>query len=210
MIEKFPAKISCDSTISSCSPLMGGLAIKRANEPSDRGFSGSVGYKAVDASGNMGFVTAGHVVESTGTVMYHYDDTVVGTATEKYDHNRRTGDYDVAFVRTSDISDNIFKQSNNKKDIAKKILQRSDIRLGEIFYKSGAATGQETSSRVRGFLNDDMIYFSSPSIFGDSGGTVYDYDKKGKVILWGHLTRNTMFVPSFVIENTYSITPQLR
>ncbi len=201
---------ACASTTSNCDPLLGGLAIKRANEPSNRGYSGSIGYKAKDTNNNIGFVTAGHVVEKNGVDIMLYDGTSIGVSSN-YHEKTKDGGYDVAFVKTTKISDDIFKSSNRTLDISSYATSNSSHNAGNFIYFSGATSNGEERSKIKLYTRSGVVLFTDNyPTFGDSGGTVYDKDRRGKIKLMGHITNNNIYVPVHVIKNSYNITPQLR
>ena len=187
--------LSCRSTTSDCDPLIGGISIGRADSPNDH--SGTIGFRAKDSNGNVGFVTAGHVVQyltSTNTIMHQprTSNSIIGTipsngddvCSTRYGVDRgektRTGQpCDFAFVKLArgvSINDDIYKSPNRVYDI-NDLAVLSDHVPGTMLKIAGSNGGINTVSIIGGNSSSQAgrvtINTNSNLMGGDSGGPVF-------------------------------------
>ena len=185
--------LSCRSTTSDCDPLIGGISIGRADLPNDH--SGTIGFRAKDSNGNVGFVTAGHVVQyltSTNTIIHqpHTSNSIIGTipsngddvcstyhGVNKRETTRSSKICDFAFVKLArgvSINDDIYKSPNRVYDI-NDLAVSSDHTLGKMVKVAGSNSGITTGviSAVRASYHDVQLSLQSPLLSGDSGGPIF-------------------------------------
>ena len=185
--------LRCNGIASDCDPLVGGISIGRADSPNDH--SGTIGFRAKDSNNNIGFVTAGHVVQymtSTNTVIHqpHTSTSIIGTIPSNGDDVCYTGGgvesgertrngkiCDFAFVKTNrgiSINDDIYKTSRTTYDINALAIPSDQVR-GTMLKLAGSNSGTITGSIsdiVTG-TNQVRVNVQSLLIGGDSGGPVF-------------------------------------
>ena len=186
-------ELSCSKVTDDCDPLIGGIALAR--DDSKNSLAGTVGFRAKDSNDNVGFVTAGHVVQfkdSTNTQMRQpVGGSVVGTIPSNgddvcytgggVDKNERTSNNkscDFAFVTMKSnvsISDDIYKSSKSTYDI-NDMAVKSDQIPGKLLKWVGATSGVNTA-KIKSYnthLDTVTLVTNSVAIQGDSGGPVFE------------------------------------
>jgi len=207
-----PIETACAYQTSSCRPLIGGLALARYADPGN--LAGTLGYKAQDASGNIGFVTAEHVVDYNHVgntwMKQPVNGGLVGYATIT---GEGTSNLDFAFVKTTtSINDDVYKSYNTVMDVTGYATTHSQHYPGTFLYGKGVTSG-EYSGTVNGYSSDGWYRLGGANpVGGDSGGPVYKkYAGAGgtyTVKIYGHMFNNAGFYGSVhgVIDN-YDVTP---
>ena len=187
-------EISCSNVTSDCDPLIGGISLAR--DDSRNSLAGSVGFRAKDSSNNVGFVTAGHVVQyrdSTNTQMHQpVGGSAVGTIPDNGDmvcytaggvdigeQTSNNKNCDFAFVKMNSgvsINDDIYKSSRSTYDI-NSMATESNHREGKLLKWIGAVSGVQ-QGRINACHNLTQVCSievnSHPSTGGDSGGPVFE------------------------------------
>ena len=166
--------VTCTNYLQKCRPLVGGVAIARADDPSD--LSGSIGYKATKGS-VVGYVTAGHAVDfhNTGNraMLQPLNGEQVSDGTG-YPFTKSPSSGDVSFQRTSvDINDDIYYGSNTKIDIASYATSSSEHK-GQFVYKMGAGGGLSWGFVQKHWKTNDVWETSASVASGDSGGPMFN------------------------------------
>jgi hypothetical protein len=216
VIEDKPKLIACTSPISSCTPLIGGIALARDNNPTH--LAGTLGYKARDATGNTGFVTAAHVVDycnpnCTGNTWmrqpYGSNPTSVGYATIV---KQGMSQLDTAFVKTTvSIDDNTYQSSNQSMD-ATSYASSGDHKAGVFVYSRGTTSGEMYGS-IDAISSSGWYGTTMSPQEGDSGGPIYK--KTGgaggtfTTKIYGHMFGAGGIYTSVHIVAQYGITPLL-
>ncbi len=206
--------ITCRSNTDSCIPMIGGIAIYRADSPSQ--IAGTIGYKATDRSGNVGFITAGHSIDYTNTnnrQMLLKDGTVAGEVKSNslLTTSQRSGDF--AFVETessSDIIDDIIKRGRDY-DV-RGMYSENSIKPGVFLHKVGAASGDQTERVVKLFKYSNFFTVEGTPNGGDSGGPVFKKTGNARstgVYIAGHMSAglgaDTMVQPAYKLNQLYGI-----
>jgi len=192
-------------------PLIGGLEIGASN-----GW-GTIGFRARDASGNLGFVTAGHV-GNLGTTVYQPDS---GLAADSVGTVSSTGgtNSDSEFIRYSNTAATFYYTDTITLGY---VSYANNPTVGSYVYKSGAAT-DITSGQVvfissvyspyygRYLPNQGYAQYSSSS--GDSGAPVYTWDYFNAELVGIHMGQVDpgygVFSPISGIRSDLGITPAL-
>ncbi len=207
---------SCTNYLSICTPRVGGIAIARADDKSD--LDGSIGYKAIK-NGDIGYVTAGHVVD--------FDDTGNRAMVQPIDGSQISNGFgypfttnslsgDVSFQKTSvSINDDLYYSGNTMIDVSS-YATASNQHIGQFVYKMGAGSGL-TWGYVTASYGAGMWKTSASTTTGDSGGPIYqiigysDGQYTGKV--FGHTTisssGNAVYQPTDKIIANYGIYPAI-
>ena len=157
--------------------------------------SETIGFRAKDSNGNVGFVTAGHVVQYltfTNTIMHqpHTSNSIIGTipsngddacstyhGVNKRETTRSSKICDFAFVKLArgvSINDDIYKSLNRVYSI-NDLAVLSDHTLGKMVKVAGSNSGITTGviSSVRASYHDVQLSLQSPLLSGDSGGPIF-------------------------------------
>lgn len=205
-----PKLTACSSQTSECRPLIGGIAISRDYDPNQ--LAGTLGYKARDSSGNIGFVTAGHVVDfwNNGNTWMRQPvgGSLVGFATIE---QQGGSNLDFAFVQTiTTINDDIFQSSNQVMDVTS-YASSSEHAMGTFLYMKGVSSG-ELSGRITGTSSTGWYVTDMNPVEGDSGGPVYKKFAGAHgtftVKIFGHMLNNAGIYGSVHGVNAmYGVTP---
>lgn len=206
---------ACTNYADTCRPLVGGVAIARADDPSN--LSGSIGYKATK-DGTVGYVTAGHVVDFRNTgnraMLQPLDGSQISDGTGyPFTKNRASGD--VSFQSTSvGITDDIYYSSNTKIDVSSYATDSSQHN-GQFVYKMGAGGGRTWGYVHQHFSITDVWRTSASAGGGDSGGPIFNIvgysngQYNGK--LFGHMysiiAGNAVYQPTEKIIANHGIYP---
>jgi len=164
-------------------PVIGGIMISTGLG------QGTLGYAARDTSGNLGYVTAGHIAEPVGSSVFQ-----PGSPNQAGSVTKVGGVHsDSAFVRFSSVRASIFESEAIQRDI-KYVIDPGFVTCTMSGITSGAVSGPviEYGSLYNSYFGrtlHDQIYIDYPSAGGDSGAPVY-YFKWGNCFLgglhWGH------------------------
>ena len=182
-------QVTCTDYLAECTPRVGGVAIYRSDDPTR--LAGSIGYKAT-YNGDVGYVTAGHVVdfENTGNRAMNQITSQISNGFGYPYMNNVSDDY--SFQSTSvDMSDDIYFNSSTKVDVESYATGSSE-HPGQYVYKMGAGNGISWGYVDRSYGSDTYATTAS-TVQGDSGGPIfqiYDYEN-GQYIgkLLGHTIR---------------------
>ena len=180
--------LSCRSTTSDCDPLIGGISIGRADSPNDH--SETIGFRAKDSNGNVGFVTAGHVVQYltfTNTIMHqpHTSNSIIGTipsngddacstyhGVNKRETTRSSKICDFAFVKLArgiSINDDIYKSLNRVYSI-NDLAVSSDHIVGKMLKFVGSNSGLGTAT----IKSKGILAIHNDLRGGDSNAPIFD------------------------------------
>jgi len=140
------------------------------------GYWGSIAFRALDANGQRGFVTTGHLF-SIGGSAYRYGN-VVGTVT----HNKNNGSVDAAFVRLSnpsaDYVTNTIDGTSNQLSVSTSlpgIGTTINLRGAKSGSRSGTIIGTDADFWIGSVHFTNMTEATYASTNGDSGGVIYSY-----------------------------------
>ena len=194
----------CPSATSRCSPLEGGAEI---GAPADDGhkYAGTLGYRAVDRSGNVGFVTAGHNISLNAPVDQPGNGRTIGTVTKRClegTDSRGTVDGHVCDAAFIDLLPNerssvkVISDDRRHYKIVGKVAGANQVD-GTFLKISGSVTGIVYGSLDEGSRgNLRMIDVSSTSrlVSGDSGAPVFKQPstRSNSIYLYGMFTGNGM------------------
>lgn len=172
--------------------------------------NGTVGYLALDSSGNKILVTHGHDLSSNKAYYYGGSGgtnvgtvTVLGTSDEL--------DASVVVLNTNTTITNQADWTNSSQFTSAISTNSSLLSLsGEVAYYYGAASGSERESLLSGIKSSDGYYFYLRDVFsvsGDSGGPVYTKSTSGLKLLgivkgWDSGGTKIISVPT--IKSAYS------
>ena len=164
-------------------PVIGGILISTGQG------QGTLGYAARDRSGNLGYVTAGHVAGPIGSSVFQ-----PGSPSQAGTVTKVGGVYsDSAFVQFPSVQASIFESEAIQRDI-KYVLDPGFVTCTMSGITSGAVSGPviEYGSLYNPYFGRtlyDQIYIDYPDASGDSGAPVY-YFYSGHCVLgglhWGH------------------------
>ncbi|MDD5049515.1 MAG: hypothetical protein WC164_04630 [Patescibacteria group bacterium] len=164
-------------------PVIGGILISTGLG------QGTLGYAARDRSGNLGYVTAGHVAGPIGSSVFQPGSpSLAGTVTKVGGIHS-----DSAFVQFSSVQASIFESEAIQRDI-KYVLDPGFVTCTMSGISSGAVSGPviEYGSLYNSYFGRtlfDQIYIDYDDALGDSGAPVY-YFSSGNCVLggihWGH------------------------
>ena len=208
---------ACTNYLQKCSPLVGGVAIARADDPSD--LSGSIGYKATKDD-VVGYVTAGHSVDfyNTGNraILQPLNGSQISHGVDyPFTTNAKSGD--VSFQKTLvNIDDDIYYSSNTKIDVSS-YATNSSQHLGQFVYKMGAGSGLTWGYVQSHWKITDVWTTSASTSPGDSGGPLFNIDGysdgqySGKVFGHTFMTyrENAMYQPTDKIIENHKIYPAI-
>ncbi len=211
---KIPKQISCNVTDhqANCSPLIGGVALTTDDATH---LEGTLGYKATDSNGNVGFITADHIVNSDGnTVIHPLEGSSIGTVIE-YSGAAPLIDGDYAFVQTTaSINDDIYRTSSTTYDVTGYSTTPIENLEGTFLYAVGATSGRVSGSVIGYGGITGYVSTSIPVSGGDSGGPVFSANTAARntyqATVFGHLVQDhsgAWYIPVTKINNLYGITP---
>ena len=192
------APLSCTSRTTACGTVMSGLKIKRSGAAT----FGTLGYYAVHNNGNVGFVTAGHVVDRNGVVVVQPSaSNQIGRVTEFCGGGDDDGtSCDAAFINlysNKRYLNFIFKSSSTSSHyrVVGSIPDAEQV-PGTFLKKSGVGTGVTygkllDTPRQGDDLHSTIQYnrANQPS-YGDSGSAVFwqPNSRSSNVQIYGMLT----------------------
>jgi len=195
-----PQNMGCNSLVSDCDPLQGGVRISVSGDDC------SVGFKAKDGS-DTGFITAGHCGAVNDVVKYsNYPYDKIGEVTKDGFEDGDTSTYcDCLFVKmTEDVTvDDVIFSSIDAIGIGQIISQQSVLMKG---FSSGEITG-DINAVTYSVLIDDVFHkrhmrIDSPPLLGDSGGPVYQI-VDGKTKLLGFISAKQSGQYTIASKTTY-------
>ena len=190
----------CPSPTSRCSPLEGGAEM---GTPASNGRidTGTLGYRAVDGSGNVGFVTAGHGINTGMLVKQPANGRTIGTVTQQCFEGTSSQDEedgrvcDAAFIDllpNERSSVKVISDNRRPYSIVGKVAGASQAD-GTFLKISGAVTGIMYGSldeRSQGNLRVIDVSSTSSPVKGDSGAPVFKQSsaRSGSIYLYGVFT----------------------
>ena len=192
-------------------PLIGGLQIASS------GGWGTMGFRARDSSGNLGFVTSGHL-GSVGSTFYQPDlyGSTYAVGTMRIQGSTRS---DSGFIRYSNTDPSVYINDATSMGYSSYL---NNPTYYTIVYKSGAAT-DITSGEVQ-FIHEawnphlskylpQQAYADYDSDEGDSGAPVFTWDYFDPVLVGIHMGQaepdTGVFSPISGIKSDLGITPAL-
>ena len=212
----------CPSATSRCSPLEGGAEI---GAPADDGhkYAGTLGYRAVDRSGNVGFVTAGHGIDTGMLVKQPGNGRTIGTVTHHCFEGRDSkGDKDGSICDAAFIdlfpreaaSTKVISTGARHYHIADKVAGANQVD-GTFLKISGAVTGIMYGSldvvTTHGNLNRVIVSSTNGPVKGDSGAPVFKQPstRSNSIYLYGMFTGTGMDSGTHYYHTPDSIAQQL-
>ena len=206
---------TCTNYLGTCIPRIGGVVIARVDDPTN--LSGSIGYKAT-YSGQVGYATAGHVVDFYGTgnrkMVQPQSGLQISDGTG-FPWTNSASSGDVSFQKTSvTINDDIYFSSNTMIDVAS-YATASSQHTGQFVYKMGAGEGLSWGYVTTHYSVTDVWQTTASTTTGDSGGPIFQITGSsggqyyGKV--FGHAYRSiggdAVYQPTEKIIANHSIIP---
>ena len=191
----------CPSATSRCSPLEGGAEIGASASDGHR-YAGTLAYRAVDGSGNTGFVTAGHNVDLRARVDQPGNGRAIGTVTHRcYEGTDLEGEpdgrvCDAAFIDllpSERSSVKVIGDDRRHYTIAGKVAEAHQVD-GTFLKISGAVTGITYGSLelidTHGNLNKVVVSSTSGPVKGDSRAPVFRQTsaRTNSIYLYGMFT----------------------
>lgn len=212
----------CPSATSRCSPLEGGAEM--GTVASDGGIdTGTLGYRAVDRSGNVGFVTAGHGINTGMLVKQPANGRTIGTVTKlcfegrDLEGNEDGSICDAAFIDLlprESASTKVISTGARHYNIVGKVAGANQVN-GTFLKISGAVTGITYGAlevvETHGNLNRVIISGTSGPVQGDSGAPVFKQPstRSDRIYLYGMFTGSGMDTGKPYYHTQDSIAQQL-
>ena len=191
----------CPSATSRCSPLEGGAEIGALASDGHR-YAGTLGYRAVDGSGNTGFVTAGHKIASGALVDQPRNGRTIGRVTQIcFEGTNLAGEKDgnicdAAFIDllpNERSSVKVISDDRRHYNIAGKVAGSAQ-QDGTFLKISGGVTGITYGAleivASHGNLNRIIVSSTSVPVTGDSGAPVFKQTsaRSNSIYLYGMFT----------------------
>ena len=166
---------ACDSRTSPCVPRIGGISVAEAGDPASA--SSTLGYRSKNSAGEIGFLMAGHAIDTVpqvGTVVKQPggSSTTVGSVTQ---WKKVTNQCDCAFVKANagiTVDASIYTAPNTARSI---IYRQTDAFQppGQIVKISGLTSGVLSGPIYSNSPNVNYNLITMTPQGGDSGAPVY-------------------------------------
>lgn len=209
---ELPKLTSCDSQTVQCTPLIGGIELGRTNDPGE--ISGTLSYTAVDSNGLKGFVIPAHVANyhNNGNIgiKQPHDGPVIGTV-NVIGFGRTNLDF--AFVESNkDVSNSLFRDSNQNYTIIGYADANSVSAVGSILHYQGISSGFQTGMITGSAQLTGITFTSMSGVEGDSGAPVFKQfgssQNNHDVVLYGYILNSAAeFSQIHRVIDQYEISP---